>query len=87
MFIGLTFRLQAQVTHMVLISRGGHHGYYRNIPKMHTSFIVEEAGINKCREMQRLSEPDITQLIARLLGIIFDTPDGKAVPEIIKANQ
>lgn len=59
---------------------GGHHGYDPNIPDMWTGFIAYGAGIVKHGHLEKLAEPDIAVLVARLLGVEFETPDGK-MPE------
>jgi predicted AlkP superfamily pyrophosphatase or phosphodiesterase len=63
---------------------GGHHGYDPNIPDMHTGFIAYGAGIIKGGHIKEMRVVDIAPLIARLLGITFNTPDGHLVPGIIK---
>lgn len=63
---------------------GGHHGYDPDIPEMYTGFIAAGAGINNGKTIEAISEPDIAPLIAKLLGIEFNTPDGKLVPGILK---
>ncbi|SDE66051.1 Predicted pyrophosphatase or phosphodiesterase, AlkP superfamily [Mucilaginibacter pineti] len=62
---------------------GGHHGYDPNIKEMHTGFIASGAGVNKGKMINEIRAVDIAPLIARLLGIEFNTPDGKLVPGII----
>lgn len=62
---------------------GGHHGYDPNIPQMFTGFIAYGANINKGGHIISLQEVDIAPLIAKLLNIEFNTPDGKLVPGII----
>lgn len=63
---------------------GGHHGYDPNNAEMYSGFIAEGAGIIKGGHIQSLREVDIAVLVAHLLGIDFQTPDGKLVPGIIK---
>lgn len=62
---------------------GGHHGYDPNIPDMWTGFIAEGTGINKGGHIKEIRVVDIAPLIARLLGIEFQMPDGKPVPGIM----
>jgi len=64
-------------------THGGHHGYDPNIPEMYTGFIAYGAGINKGGHITSLREVDIAPLIAKLLGITFNTPDGKLVNGIL----
>jgi len=65
-------------------TKGGHHGYDPNIPDMYTGFIAEGAGIIKGGHIHELRVTDIAPLIARLLGIEFNTPDGKLVNGILR---
>lgn len=62
---------------------GGHHGYDPDEPQMYTGFIAWGAGIEKGHEITELSEPDIAPLVATLLGVRFQCPDGKLVPGIL----
>lgn len=64
--------------------RGGHHGYDPNIPEMYTGFIAAGSGIKKGATIRELCVTDIAPLIAQLLGITFQTPDGKLVPGILQ---
>jgi len=66
---------------------GGHHGYDPNIPDMYTGFIADGAGINKAGHIHSLAEPDIAVIIAQLLGIEFNTPDGHLPEGVIKTAQ
>jgi predicted AlkP superfamily pyrophosphatase or phosphodiesterase len=63
---------------------GGHHGFEPSNREMYTGFISCGAGIIKGGRIDHLSEPDIAPLIAKLLNIEFNTPDGKFVSGIIK---
>jgi len=65
-------------------TKGGHHGYDPDEPQMYTGFIAAGAGIVPGGHIKELGEVDISPLIARLLGIEFNTPDGKLVPGIVK---
>jgi len=64
--------------------KGGHHGYDPNIPEMYTGFITAGSGIRQGGKIQELCVTDIAPLIARLLGIVFPTPDGKLVEGILE---
>jgi len=63
-------------------SSGGHHGYDPNLPEMYTGFIAFGAGIEKGKSIDSLTVTDIAPLIAKLLGVVFSTPDGKIIPGI-----
>lgn len=56
---------------------GGHHGYDPDLPEMYTGFIAFGRGINTERSIRQLCVTDIAPLIAKLLGVEFETPDGK----------
>ena len=63
---------------------GGHHGYAPNLPCMYTGFIAAGPGILKGGHVQDLCVTDVAPLVAKLLGIKFNTPDGKLVPGIVQ---
>jgi predicted AlkP superfamily pyrophosphatase or phosphodiesterase len=77
---------QNSLTGVFVPTKGGHHGYDPNIPDMYTGFIAEGAGIIKGGHIHELRVTDIAPLIAKLLGIEFNTPDGKLVGGIISSN-
>jgi predicted AlkP superfamily pyrophosphatase or phosphodiesterase len=63
---------------------GGHHGYDPNFPSMYTGFIAAGPGIRKGARIDDLCVTDIAPLVAALLGIRFQTPDGRLVAGIIR---
>jgi len=63
---------------------GGHHGNDPAEPLMYTGFIAEGAGIIKGGHIKEMRVVDISPLIAKLLGIKFNTLDGKLEPGILK---
>jgi predicted AlkP superfamily pyrophosphatase or phosphodiesterase len=65
-------------------THGGHHGYDPNIPDMWTGFIAAGAEIVKRGHIKELCVTDIAPLIAKLLGIEFNTLDGKLVDGILE---
>ncbi len=73
--IGLAIRPSAQK---------GTHGYLPSNPKMKTGFIAYGAGINKGTVMNEMGLVDIAPLIAKLLGIEFNAPDGKLLQGIMR---
>lgn len=62
---------------------GGHHGYDPNFPEMYTGFIAHGAGINHDVTISKMGVEDIAPLVARLLGIEFNCPDGILLPGIL----
>ena len=75
---------QSPLDGLLIPTDGGHHGYDPNIPEMWTGFIAAGPGINKGAHIKEIREVDIAPLIAHLLNIEFDTPDGKLVDGILK---
>ena len=65
-------------------THGGHHGYDPVLPEMYTGFIVAGAGIRSNEHIDEIRVVDIAPLIARLLQIQFDAPDGKLIERILK---
>jgi predicted AlkP superfamily pyrophosphatase or phosphodiesterase len=63
---------------------GGHHGYDPNFPSMYTGFIAAGPGIRKGARIDDLCVTDIAPLVAALMGIRFQTPDGRLVAGIIR---
>lgn len=74
---------QNEMEGLFLSASGGHHGYDPGIPDMWTGFIAYGAGIKKGAVIPELCVTDIAPLIAKLLGIEFNTPDGKQIPGIL----
>jgi hypothetical protein len=65
-------------------THGGHHGYDPDLIEMHTGFIAAGAGIIKGGHITKMELVNISPLIAQLLGIEFQTPDGKLPAGILK---
>jgi len=63
---------------------GGHHGYDPNLPDMWTGFIAAGAGFNKGGHIKEIRVVDLSPLIAKLLGIEFQTPDGQLVAGVLQ---
>ena len=51
---------------------------------MYTGFIAAGAGVQKGKEIPEINAVDIAPLIAKLLGLEFNTPDGKLIPGILQ---
>ncbi len=67
-------------------AHGGHHGFDPANPEMWTGFITYGPSIKVGGHIQSLREVDIAPLIAKLLNIEFNTPDGKLPEGIIQPN-
>ncbi|MDB5159572.1 MAG: alkaline phosphatase family protein [Mucilaginibacter sp.] len=74
---------QSKYDGVFIPTTGGHHGYDPAIPDMWTGFIAYGADINRGGHIREMRVVDISPLIAKLLGIKFQTPDGKLVPGIL----
>ncbi|GAA4307367.1 ectonucleotide pyrophosphatase/phosphodiesterase [Compostibacter hankyongensis] len=66
--------------------KGSTHGYDPAYPSMHTTFIATGAGIGKHKNISGMGIKDIAPVVATLLGLDFDVPDGKLIPGILKAQ-
>lgn len=70
---------------------GGHHGYDPNLPDMWTGFIAAGPGINIGGHIKEMAVVNLSPLIAKLLGVEFQTPDGHLIsgilPDIISNKQ
>jgi predicted AlkP superfamily pyrophosphatase or phosphodiesterase len=64
-------------------TKGGHHGYDPDIHDMWTGFIAAGSGIRNGASIKELCVTDIAPLIAKLLGLEFNAPDGKLVDGIL----
>lgn len=74
---GKTFKLAKGKT------RSG-HGYDPAYPSMHTGFIAVGAGIAAHKNISGMGIKDVAPIIAHLLHLDFDAPDGKLFPGIVK---
>jgi predicted AlkP superfamily pyrophosphatase or phosphodiesterase len=59
---------------------GANHGHRPELPQMHTGFVGWGAGIRQGASIERMALVDVAQVVARLLGLDFQAPDG-ALPE------
>lgn len=59
-------------------ARGGNHGYFPDFDDIHTGFIGWGKGFRSKASTSQLKLEDIAPLIARLLDLKFETPDGTA---------
>src|SRR5699024_4516442 len=63
------------------------HGYDPGYQTMNTSFIAVGAGIGKHKNISGVGIVDVAPVVAKLLGIEFNAPDGRLVPGILKGNE
>ncbi|MET0391924.1 MAG: ectonucleotide pyrophosphatase/phosphodiesterase [Chitinophagaceae bacterium] len=64
--------------------RGGTHGFFPDFANIETGFIAYGAGINKGAVISKMGLEDVAPVIARLLGLSFQAPDGILLPGIIR---
>jgi predicted AlkP superfamily pyrophosphatase or phosphodiesterase len=64
-------------------AHGGTHGFMNDQPQMMTGFIAWGAGIRAGTVITLMGTQDIAPLIAKLLGLNFNCPDGILYPGIL----
>lgn len=62
---------------------GSAHGYHPAERRMRTGFVAAGAGLRQGVEVPELALEQIAPLLAALLGIKFDAPDGMLVPGLL----
>jgi predicted AlkP superfamily pyrophosphatase or phosphodiesterase len=62
---------------------GMSHGHHPDMPEMHTGFVAAGAGIRAGASTPLLSLTAIAPLVAELLGLDFDAPDGVVYPGLL----
>lgn len=63
--------------------KGGSHGYFPDFKEIQTGFIAAGAGIGTKRIKEEMGIKDVAPMIARLLGLSLQAPDGVLVPGIL----
>ena len=64
--------------------RGGSHGYHPELSQMNTGFIAWGNGVRPGARLPLLSIEDIAAIIARLLALDFEAPDGVAAEGVLQ---
>lgn len=62
---------------------GMSHGHHPDLPDMHTGFVAKGAGIRAGAVAPLLPLTAIAPLVAALLGLDFEAPDGVAYPGLL----
>lgn len=62
---------------------GGNHGFDPRLPELHTGFIASGAGVGQGVKVARMGLVDVAPVVAALLGLDFDAPDGVLLPGIL----
>lgn len=62
---------------------GGTHGFFPDFSLIETGFVAFGAGVNTGRVIHKMGLEDVAPIIARLLALEFEAPDGVLYPGII----
>jgi predicted AlkP superfamily pyrophosphatase or phosphodiesterase len=62
---------------------GMSHGHHPDLPDMHTGFVAKGAGIRAGASIPLLPLTCVAPLVAELLGLDFDAPDGIVYPGLL----
>ena len=65
-------------------AQGGHHGSFPDFEEIETGFIAWGAGVENNKTISNIGVEDIAPLVAFLLEIPFEAPDGELKKEIIR---
>ncbi|MBW8687031.1 alkaline phosphatase family protein [Chitinophaga rhizophila] len=65
-------------------AKGGTHGYYPDFHDIQTGFVAYGPGIAQGKTLQVMDLMDVAPIIARLLGLQFNTADGRIPAGILK---
>lgn len=65
-------------------AKGGTHGYYPDFHEIQTGFVAYGPGIAKGNNLKEMDLTDVAPLIAKLLGLQFNTADGKVPAGVLK---
>lgn len=68
----------------VAAAQGGTHGFYPDFPEIHTGFIGWGAGFRKGAVVPVMGLEDVAPLVAALLGLRFEAPDGILLPGVLQ---
>ncbi|HET9765713.1 MAG TPA: alkaline phosphatase family protein [Thermoanaerobaculia bacterium] len=68
----------------VLPGSGGDHGYLPDERGLQTGLVAWGAGVQPNAIVPRMSSADVAPLVARLLGLSFDAPDGALLPGVLR---
>ena len=65
----------------------GMHGFLSTNPKMNATFIASGCGIRKGANLGLIENRDVAPTIAALLGIAFDSADGKVLEDALEQTE
>lgn len=69
---------------LVKAAKGGTHGFYPDFREIQTGFVAYGAGIAKGVTLKEMNLTDIAPVIAKLLGLSFNTADGHIPAGVLK---
>lgn len=64
-------------------TKGGTHGFFPDLPDIHTGFVGWGAGLRKGSDIAMMGLEDVAPVVAYLLGLPFKSPDGKLPAGIV----
>lgn len=62
---------------------GGGHGYFPDVEQVHTGFVAWGAGVAERETLYRMTLLDVAPVVAALLDLDFEAPDGVLRPGIL----
>jgi len=62
---------------------GGAHGYFPDVDDVHTGFLAWGAGVAEGREVPLMHLTDVAPIVAALLNLDFQAPDGVLRPGVL----
>lgn len=66
---------------------GGAHGYFPDLDEVHTGFVAWGAGVARGGVVQGMGLVDVAPVVAALLGLDFEAPDGVLRPGILESEE
>jgi predicted AlkP superfamily pyrophosphatase or phosphodiesterase len=84
---GVTFGNTDKGKEAVRPATGGTHGYFPDFQEIQTGFIGYGAGIKKGAVLPVMGLQDMAPIVANLLGLSFEAPDGILYPGIIAGKK
>ncbi|SDF48158.1 alkaline phosphatase family protein [Chitinophaga filiformis] len=69
---------------VVKAAKGGTHGFYPDFREIQTGFVAYGAGIAKGNTVKEMDLTDVAPIIAKLLGLSFNTADGHIPAGVLK---
>jgi hypothetical protein len=68
-------------------AQGANHGYLPDEPALLTGLVGWGAGFRPGAVVPRMSVTDVAPLVARLLGLPFEAPDGVLLPGLLRGGE